>query len=99
MAATLIRAKIKDEHVADVENAAKTMFAAINEAHPAGVRYASYRLDDGVTYVIVLDIQEGIDNPLPSIAAFRAFQEDLKGWLAEPPTPEQLTAVGAYPSV
>jgi hypothetical protein len=32
------------------------------------------------------------------IAAFRSFQ-DLKGWLIEPPVPEQLTVVGEYRSL
>jgi hypothetical protein len=27
---------------------------------------------------------------------FQAFQEGLKGWLAEPPTPEPMTVVGSY---
>ena len=33
------------------------------------------------------------------IAAFRSFQENLKGWLIEPPVPEQLTVVGEYRSL
>jgi hypothetical protein len=27
---------------------------------------------------------------------FREFQQNFKQWLAEPPTPEQLTVVGTY---
>jgi hypothetical protein len=30
------------------------------------------------------------------VPAFREFQQNLTGWLAEPPAPEQLTVVGSY---
>ncbi len=45
----MIRANVKDERVADVEAAVKTMFSAIEQAEPQGVRYASCRLSDSST--------------------------------------------------
>jgi hypothetical protein len=33
------------------------------------------------------------ENLLPALPEFR---DNLKGWVAEPPTPEQLTVVGSY---
>ena len=92
----MVRAKAKAESVADVEAAARTMFSAIEEAQPRGVRYASCRLPDGVTFVALLALDDGTENPLPTVPAFREFQENLEGWLAEPPAPEQLTVVGSY---
>lgn len=96
MSVMLLRAKVKVERVADVEAAVRTMFSAIEQAQPRGVRYASCRLPDGVTFVILLELDEGIENPLPAILEFREFQEGLKHWLAEPPLPEQLTVIGSY---
>ena len=46
----------------------------------------------------LLELEEGMENPLPSIPAFVEFQEKLKSWLVEPPVPEQLTIVGSYRS-
>ena|SRR6266545_1393725 len=92
----MVRAKVRSESVGEVEAAVETMFAAIDQAQPQGVRYVSAKLPDGETFVIFLALEEGIDNPLPAVPEFRAFQESLKGWLAEPPTPEQLTVVGSY---
>jgi hypothetical protein len=37
-----------------------------------------------------------VDNPLAALPAFVEFQENLKQWMAEPPTVEQLTVVGSY---
>ncbi|HET6953152.1 MAG TPA: hypothetical protein VFI47_22410 [Acidimicrobiales bacterium] len=96
MTTTMIRAEIKPESVADVESAAAKMFAAIDEAQPAGVRYASCKLPDGVTFVILLDLENGPDNPLAALPEFREFQENLRGWIAGPPSADPLTVVGSY---
>jgi hypothetical protein len=76
--------------------AVRRMFAAIEQARPRDVRYASCRLADGATFVILLNLEDGIENPLPTLPACREFQETLKDGLAEPPIREQLTVIGAY---
>jgi hypothetical protein len=92
----IIRSKVKPEHGDAVERAVHDLFAAIEQAQPQGIRYASGRLADGVTYIAQLQVDDGIENPLPALPEFREFQKNLKQWLAEPPTPEQLTVVGTY---
>lgn len=92
----MVQAKVKAERVADVDEAARTMFAAIERAQPTGVRYASCRLSDGVTYVALLELDDGVENPLLALPEFRAFQDNIKQWIAEPPTPQPLTVVGSY---
>ena len=72
------------------------MFAAIDATQPQGVRYASSRLADGETYVILLALDDDESNPLAAVPAFRDFQENLKNWLAGPPAVEELTPVGSY---
>jgi len=98
MSVMMLRTTVKPESAADAEAGVKTLFAALAEAKPEGIRYTSYRLADGLTYVVLLEIEEGIDNPLPKVAAFREFQENLKGWLAGPPAPDQLVTIGDYRS-
>jgi hypothetical protein len=49
-----------------------------------------------VTYVNLIAIDDGVDNPRLSLPEARAFQEGLKNWFAEPPTSEQLTVFGSY---
>lgn len=98
MSVTMIHAKVKEENAATVDAAVKSMFAALDEAQPRGVRYAAYRLPGEVSYTILLEIPDGGENPLPGVAAFREFQEQLKTWLAGPPIMEQLTTLGSYAS-
>jgi hypothetical protein len=97
MTVVLMRARAKPEHVGKIGPAAQTMFAAIKEEKPEGIRYTAYRVGD--TFVILLELEDGIENPLPAIAAVRSFQGELQGgWLAEPPLMEQLMVVGDYRS-
>jgi hypothetical protein len=83
----MIRAKVKPEHVSDIESALKTMFAALKVHQPKGVKYASSRASDGLSFIILLALENPAENPLPAIPEFRAFQEGLKAWLAEPANP------------
>jgi hypothetical protein len=72
------------------------MFAALRQAQPEGIRYASFRLADGVTYVALLQVDDGVENPLPALPEFLEFQEGLKGWVAEAPDAGPATVVGSY---
>jgi hypothetical protein len=92
----MVRAKVRADSAAEVEAAARAMFAAIEKAQPQGVRYASCLLPDGVTFVALLALDDGGGNPLPAVPEFRQFQDDLKDWVAEPPALEPLTVVGSY---
>jgi hypothetical protein len=98
MSMLMVRSKIKPDSVADIEAAVTKMFSAIEEAHPQGIRYSSCRLPDGVTYVALLEVADGVDNPLPALPAFQEFQENLKKWISEPPAVEPLTVIGDYRS-
>ena len=96
MSLMMVRAKVKDESVAEVEVEAEKMFTAIAEAEPGGVRYALCKLADGVRFVVLLEVDDEVENPLLSLPEFNEYQANLKDWIAEPPMVEQLTVVGSY---
>jgi hypothetical protein len=96
MSVMMVRARVRSEQASQVEGAVRKVFSAIEAAQPEGVRYASCRLPDGVTFVIFLELEEGTGNPLPALPEFRDFQAGLAEWLAEPPVQEQLSVVGSY---
>lgn len=56
MSVTMARAKVKADKTAELEKASKEMFAAIEAPQPRGVHYASWRLPDGETYVVLLEV-------------------------------------------
>jgi quinol monooxygenase YgiN len=96
MSVRMVRAKIKAGKTAELEKAAGAMFAAIEAAAPKGVRYASCKLPDDETFVVLLALDDDDDNPLVTVPAFRDFQAALQEWIDGPPVVEQLTPVGSY---
>ena len=93
---TMIRATVRPEYVGEVEASLRIMFAALQQRALPGVQYASCRAPDGVTFVILLSLEQPLANPLPGVPEFLAFQAGLKTWLAGPPVAEQLTVVGSH---
>jgi hypothetical protein len=91
-----VRAKLKEEHIADAEAAAKRMFAAIERERPEGIRYASVKLDDGLTFLALLEVEDGVENPLPGLPEAQEFYDSLPGWYAEQPDVGPGTVVGSY---
>jgi hypothetical protein len=96
MSVQMVQAKIKAESVTDVQAAAKNMFAAINAAQPEGIRCASCLLPDGETFVALLQVDDGVENPLPGLPEFREFIEGTEASRAEPPNVQPLTVIGSY---
>jgi hypothetical protein len=71
------------------------VFAELAANDPGGLRYATFRLADGVTFVHVAFV-EGDDNPLSRTAAFAEFQRELGQRCVDPPVAADATLVGSY---
>jgi len=71
------------------------VYAELAAKDPGGLRYATYRLADGVTFVHVATV-DADENPLNATAAFARFQEGLAERCAQPPAASQATVVGSY---
>jgi hypothetical protein len=93
-----LRSKIRQDSLANVEGALEKMLSAIEQARPTGVRFTSCRLTDGNTFVNVLELDEGADNPLPLLPAAEEFRQNLRNWVVEAPVREEFEVVGAYRS-
>ena len=98
MSVQIVRFSVDESDVAEVEAALQTMCAAINRAAPAGARFAACRIVGSNSFLNVLELDDGVANPLPGIEECRAFQERLPGWAlaAEPPAPLSLSVLGSH---
>jgi hypothetical protein len=96
MRQVMVRYKVKPEHVAENEQLVRAVYEELAQSKPDGLRYATYRLDDGVTFVHVSS-SEG-PSPLPALESFRRFQARIDERCDEPPVVHQLSAIGAYGS-
>jgi hypothetical protein len=96
MTVTTVRATLKEEHVAEAEAAVRRMFAAIEREGIEGIRYASVRLEDGVTFLALLELEDGVEYPLFGLPEAKEFYESLPGWYASPPEVGPGTVIGSY---
>ena len=92
----MVQAKVKKENVADARAAIEKVIQALEQAQPAGVRYASCLLSDGVTFVALLKLEDDGGHPLREFPAYQEMVENLKQWYAEPPAVERMTVTGSY---
>lgn len=82
-----------DENQALVE----AVFAELDATAPEGIRYATFRLDDGVTFVHVATIEtDDGSNPLEDIEAFRTFSQGVAQRCQDTPVAAGARLVGSY---
>ena len=98
MKIVISRTKVKADQLAAVSAAGKRVLEALEREQPQGLLYAGCPLLDGVSFVTLVITDDRIDNPLLALPEYRAFTENFKTWIAEPPTVEQLTATVSYRS-
>ena len=96
MSVLMVRQKVKDGRLEEAEEAVRDMFATLGRVRPDGVRYASTRVGDSATFVILLELADGIADPRPAIPEYTRFVERLKDFVEGPPAIEHLEVVGSY---
>jgi hypothetical protein len=74
----------------------RDVFSALSRTNPPGLSYASYRLDDGVTFVHVATVADLDRNPLQQLAEFKAFTAGIRERCAVLPVTTVLETVGTY---
>lgn len=95
MKLTLVRYKTKPEAVQENARLIEKVFQELSATSPPGVRYVSLSLGDG-TFVHFSAVEESGPNPIPQLAAFKAFQSSIKERCIEPPNVSEATIVGDY---
>ena len=93
--AKVIRYQVKPEVADQNERLIRDVFAELAVEEPEGLRYATFRLADGVSFVHVALI-EGEVNPLFESAAFAAFQSQIGDRTVDGPDSSDAALVGSY---
>ena len=97
MKRVMVRYKVKPDRAAENEAFISEVFDQLRQDSPSGLRYASFKLDDGVSFVHIASIEtDDGGNPLASTEAFKAFQANIKDRCEEPPVAVELDAIGSY---
>ena len=90
----MIRCRVRREAADENRRLVEAVYSALAEAKPSGLEYATYRLEDGVTFVHVARLPD-TENPLAGIPAFAQFPRELPQRCVEQPAPSAATVVGS----
>jgi hypothetical protein len=93
----MVRYRVKPEEAAGNEELVRAVYDELDRTQPAGMRYATFKLDDGVTFVHVHS-NESDDgrNPLAELASFKAFQAGIADRCDETPVVAELHEIGSF---
>ncbi|GIE92979.1 hypothetical protein [Paractinoplanes rishiriensis] len=91
----MVRWKVLEDQVGQELAMLREVYDELASAEIDGLRYATYRLADGVTFIDVVDLPQG-PGMLRQIEAFGRYRAGLEGRCAEPPEVTQMEEVGSY---
>jgi quinol monooxygenase YgiN len=97
MRRVMVRYRVRPDQAAANEELVRAVYDELDEVDPGGLRYATFVLDDGVTFVHLaqVDAQDG-RNPVTELPAFRRFVESVRDRCEDPPVTSELREVGSY---
>ena len=95
MRQVMIRYKVKPDRVEENAALVRDVYEELHRDEPAGLRYATFQLDDGVSFVHVAATDDG-QSPLTEVEAFKRFQADIRDRCDEPPVVTELREIGAF---
>jgi hypothetical protein len=97
MPARVIRYRTKPECADENQRLIEAVFAELDQLGATGFAYASFRLDDGVSFVHVV-VEDGTDAEpsLGSLPAFQAFQAGIAERCDEQPVAAGATLIGSH---
>jgi hypothetical protein len=71
------------------------VFAELDQVQPAGLRYAAFQLDDGVSYIHFVWMDSG-HGALPRLEALRTFHAGIRERCDTAPVRTELAEIGSF---
>ncbi len=88
-----VKADRADENLAFI----RAVFKELEDTRPEGLSYASFQLDDGLSFIHIASFEpEQGRNPMLKTASFQRFIADIRERCEEPPMATALFEVGSY---
>jgi L-rhamnose mutarotase len=97
MRRVMIRYEVKPDRAAENEELVRAVYEELDRTQPAGLHYATFALEDGVSFVHLstIDSEDG-HNPLTEVEAFARFQQGIGDRCEEGPVVAQLREIGSF---
>ena len=96
MKQVMVRYQVKPDRTEENEALVRAVYDELRRTELAGLRYATFKLDDDVTFVhIAVETGEG-DRSLADLEAFQAFTKDIGDRCDVAPVATGLREVGSF---
>ena len=95
MKQVMVRYKVKPDRVAENEQLVRAVYEELHRRRPDGLRYATFRLEDGVSFVHIA-FEEDNATGLPGVEAFREFTREIDDRCDEKPVVTVLDEIGSF---
>jgi hypothetical protein len=95
MKRTVISYTVRPETAKVNEELIRGVFDELAQVEPENVRYTAYALEDGVSFVHIVEVEHG-ENPIPDLASFKRYTEGVLERCQQQPVVSQAREVGAY---
>ena len=81
MSVMMVRQKVKDGSIEEAEAGVRDLFTTLDRVRPEGLRYASTRVADSSTFVILIELADGIEDPDRRSPSSRSSRSSSRaGW-------------------
>jgi hypothetical protein len=97
MRQVMIRYTVKPDEAEHNAELVRAVYDELHRANPSGMRYATFQVDDGVSFVHLhsADTAEAAQ-VLPGLPAFQRFQAGISDRCVEGPVVTHLREVGSF---
>ncbi|HXI46092.1 MAG TPA: hypothetical protein VNH13_07310 [Candidatus Acidoferrales bacterium] len=92
----MVRYKVRPDRADENEALVRAVYEELARKRPDGLRYATFRLPDGVSFMHVVIETDEPGRILNDVAAFTAFVTDIASRCDEPPVATEIALVGSY---
>jgi hypothetical protein len=97
MRQVMVRYRVKPDRVEENEALVRAVYEELARTQPEGLRYATFKLEDGVSFVHVSSAEtDDGRNPLTELPAFREFQRDIGERCDEAPVVTGVSTIGSF---
>ncbi|MFJ4777979.1 hypothetical protein [Streptomyces sp. NPDC088762] len=95
----MIRYTVRPERVEQSVALLRAVYADLERARPRGLRYETFRLDGGGSFLAVIESEgDPVAAPHHRLASFQRYRAALSEICTEPPAVTYLDQVGSYRS-
>ena len=91
----IVQYRTKPDRADENAELIQAVFAQLADEAPPGVAYTALRLDDGVSYIHIVEL-DGETSPIPGLRSFAQFQDGIADRCADGPRPSGASVVGQY---